>query len=117
MYTLFLFYVVPQFLYEAGYAENGKIIGITEPRRVAAIAMSSRVAKEMNLYNEDFMVSYQIRFDDKTKDSTRIKFMTDGILLREVERDPYLKRYSVIVIDEAHERSVETDILIGHLSR
>ena len=117
MHTLFLFYVVPQFLYEAGYAENDKIIGITEPRRVAAIAMSSRVAKEMNLNNEDCTVSYQIRFDDKTKDSTKIKFMTDGILRREVERDPYLKRYSVIVIDEAHERSVDTDILIGHLSR
>ena len=117
MHNLFFLYVVPQFLYEAGYAENEKIIGITEPRRVAAIAMSSRVAKEMNLNNEDCTVSYQIRFDDKTKDSTKIKFMTDGILRREVERDPYLKKYSVIVIDEAHERSVDTDILIGHLSR
>ena len=78
--------------------------------------MSSRVSDEMNVSKED-LVSYQIRFDDKTKDTTKIKFMTDGVLLREVEKDRYLKRYSVIVIDEAHERSVSTDILIGHLSR
>ena len=107
---------VPQFLYEAGYATNDKLIGITEPRRVAAISMASRVATEMNVSQHD-LVSYQIRFDDKTKDSTRIKFMTDGVLLREAEKDPYLKKYSIIVIDEAHERSVSTDILIGHLSR
>merc|ERR1712098_454327 len=70
----------------------------------------------MNVEKED-LVSYQIRFDDRTKDSTKIKFMTDGVLLREVEKDPFLKKYSVIIIDEAHERSVSTDILIGHLSR
>ena len=107
---------VPQFLYEAGFTQNDKLIGITEPRRVAAISMSSRVSVEMNVAKED-LVSYQIRFDDRTKESTKIKFMTDGVLLREVEKDPFLKKYSVIIIDEAHERSVSTDILIGHLSR
>ncbi len=107
---------VPQFLYEAGFAAGDKMIGITEPRRVAAIAMANRVADEMNMPRNN-VVSYQIRFDDKTKDSTRMKFMTDGVLLREVERDPYLRKYSAIIIDEAHERSVSTDILIGHLSR
>ena len=95
---------------------NGKIIGVTEPRRVAAIAMADRVATEMNEKQHD-LVSYQIRFDDKTKETTKLKFMTDGVLVREVEKDPYLKKYSAIIIDEAHERSVQTDILIGHLSR
>ena len=106
---------VPQFLYEAGYAQT-RLIGVTEPRRVAAISMASRVSTEMN-FEENTTVSYQIRFDDKTKDCTKIKFMTDGVLLREAEKDPLLKKYSVIIIDEAHERSVSTDILIGHLSR
>ena len=89
---------------------------MTEPRRVAAIAMADRVATEMNEKQHD-LVSYQIRFDDKTKETTKLKFMTDGVLVREVEKDPYLKKYSAIIIDEAHERSVQTDILIGHLSR
>jgi HrpA-like RNA helicase len=95
---------------------NGKMIGVTEPRRVAAIAMADRVATEMNVDQHD-LVSYQIRFDDKTKETTKIKFMTDGVLLREIENDRFLTKYSAIVIDEAHERSVSTDILIGHLSR
>ena len=95
---------------------NGKMIGVTEPRRVAAIAMADRVATEMNVDQHD-LVSYQIRFDDKTKETTKIKFMTDGVLLREIEKDRFLKNYSAIIIDEAHERSVSTDILIGHLSR
>ena len=95
---------------------NGKMIGVTEPRRVAAIAMADRVATEMNVEQHD-LVSYQIRFDDKTKETTKIKFMTDGVLLREIENDRFLTKYSAIVIDEAHERSVSTDILIGHLSR
>ncbi|XP_067911172.1 probable ATP-dependent RNA helicase DHX37 isoform X2 [Heterodontus francisci] len=105
---------VPQFLYEAGYASNG-IIGITEPRRVAAINMSQRVATEMNL--SDRVVSYQIRYEGNTTEDTKIKFMTDGVLLKEVQRDFLLTKYKVIVIDEAHERSVYTDILIGLLSR
>ena len=92
------------------------MIGVTEPRRVAAIAMADRVATEMNVDQHD-TVSYQIRFDDKTKETTKIKFMTDGVLLREIENDRFLTKYSAIVIDEAHERSVSTDILIGHLSR
>ena len=75
---------VPQFLYEAGFTRGGtKMIGVTEPRRVAAIAMANRVATEMNVEPLHDLVSYQIRFDDKTKeDTTKIKFMTDGILLR-----------------------------------
>lgn len=106
---------VPQFLYEAGYAENGKMIGVTEPRRVAAIAMSQRVGREMNLGTN--VVSYLIRFEGNCTPETKIKFMTDGVLLKEVECDFLLLKYSVIILDEAHERSAYTDILIGLLSR
>lgn len=106
---------VPQFLYEAGYTSNGKMIGVTEPRRVAAIAMSQRVGHEMNLSSDQ--VSYQIRFEGNSTPETKIKFMTDGVLLKEIQKDPTLKKYSVIIIDEAHERSVFSDILIGILSR
>uniref|UniRef100_A0A7N5JUP7 DEAH-box helicase 37 n=1 Tax=Ailuropoda melanoleuca TaxID=9646 RepID=A0A7N5JUP7_AILME len=106
---------VPQFLYEAGYSSDNSIIGITEPRRVAAVAMSQRVAKEMNLSQR--VVSYQIRYEGNVTEETRIKFMTDGVLLKEIQKDFLLLRYKVVLIDEAHERSVYTDILIGLLSR
>uniref|UniRef100_A0A7N9ANV4 RNA helicase n=1 Tax=Mastacembelus armatus TaxID=205130 RepID=A0A7N9ANV4_9TELE len=106
---------VPQFLYEGGYASGNGIIGITEPRRVAAVSMSHRVAKEMSLSTR--VVSYQIRYEGNVTDETKIKFMTDGVLLKEIQKDFLLQRYSVIIIDEAHERSVYTDILIGLLSR
>ncbi|KAF4110339.1 probable ATP-dependent RNA helicase DHX37 [Onychostoma macrolepis] len=106
---------VPQFLYEAGYASSGGIIGVTEPRRVAAISMSHRVATEMNLPSG--VVSYQIRYEGNVTENTKIKFMTDGVLLKEIQKDFLLQKYSVIIIDEAHERSVYTDILIGLLSR
>jgi ATP-dependent RNA helicase DHX37/DHR1 len=110
---------VPQFLFEAsyGYAASPTpgMIGITQPRRVAAVSMARRVADELGEHSEK--VSYQIRFDSTTSSKTAIKFMTDGILLREVSQDISLRKYSVIVIDEAHERSVNTDVLIGMLSR
>ncbi|XP_068013534.1 probable ATP-dependent RNA helicase DHX37 [Melanerpes formicivorus] len=106
---------VPQFLYEAGYASSNGAIGITEPRRVAAVSMSQRVAKEMNLSHR--VVSYQIRYEGNVSDETQIKFMTDGVLLKEIQKDFLLSKYKVIIIDEAHERSMYTDILIGLLSR
>ncbi|OAD58855.1 putative ATP-dependent RNA helicase kurz [Eufriesea mexicana] len=105
---------VPQFLYEAGYAQE-KLIGVTEPRRVAAISMSKRVAEEMNLTEKE--VSYLIRFEGNVTPETKIKFMTDGVLLKEIQSDFLLTKYSVIILDEAHERSIYTDILIGLLSR
>lgn len=105
---------VPQFLYEAGYAKD-KLIGVTEPRRVAAMSMSKRIAEEMNLTTDE--VSYLIRFEGNVTPETKIKFMTDGVLLKEVQSDFLLTKYSVIILDEAHERSVYTDILIGLLSR
>ena len=91
------------------------MIGITQPRRVAAISMANRVAHELSLTTSQ--VSYQIRYDATVSPSTSIKFMTDGILLRELAADFLLSKYSVIIIDEAHERSINTDILIGVLSR
>uniref|UniRef100_A0A8D9FH90 RNA helicase n=1 Tax=Cacopsylla melanoneura TaxID=428564 RepID=A0A8D9FH90_9HEMI len=105
---------IPQFLYEAGYTSK-KLIGITEPRRVAAISMSRRVAEELNLGSD--VVSYLIRFEGNVTPRTKIKFMTDGVLLKEIQSDFLLTSYSVIILDEAHERSVYTDILIGLLSR
>ena len=91
------------------------MIGITQPRRVAAMSMASRVAHELSLTASK--VSYQIRYDATVSPDTAIKFMTDGVLLRELVTDFTLSKYSVIIVDEAHERSVNTDILIGVLSR
>ncbi|RIA89599.1 P-loop containing nucleoside triphosphate hydrolase protein [Glomus cerebriforme] len=110
---------IPQFLYEAGYSskdnDNPGIIGITQPRRVAAVSMSKRVAQELSLSEQE--VSYQIRYDATISPKTVIKFMTDGVLLRELANDFLLSKYSAIIIDEAHERSLNTDILIGAVSR
>lgn len=91
------------------------MIGITQPRRVAAMSMAARVAQELNLPSS--RVSYQIRYDATVSADTSIKFMTDGVLLRELAQDFLLTKYSVVIVDEAHERSINTDILIGVLSR
>ncbi|KZV98839.1 P-loop containing nucleoside triphosphate hydrolase protein [Exidia glandulosa HHB12029] len=98
-----------------GETDNPGMIGITQPRRVAAMSMAARVANELSLPTNK--VSYQIRYDATVSPSTVIKFMTDGVLLREMNADFLLNKYSVIVVDEAHERSINTDILIGALSR
>lgn len=111
---------VPQFLYESGYGTPGSptpgLIGITQPRRVAAVSMARRVAEELGDRGKS-IVAYQIRFEGTVADTTAIKFMTDGVLLRELSQDVGLRRYSAIIIDEAHERSLHTDILVGMLSR
>lgn len=105
---------LPQYLHDAGYCSDGKKIGCTQPRRVAAMSVAARVSEEMGkkLGNE---VGYSIRFEDCTSDRTRIKYMTDGMLLREFLMDPSLEGYSVMIIDEAHERTLHTDILFGLL--
>jgi len=90
------------------------MIGITQPRRVAAITVATRVAQELDSEIGD-KVGYSVRFEDKTSSSTRIKFLTDGMLLREAMLDPSLSRYSAIVLDEAHERTLHTDILFALL--
>uniref|UniRef100_A0A251THL1 RNA helicase n=1 Tax=Helianthus annuus TaxID=4232 RepID=A0A251THL1_HELAN len=105
---------LPQYLYNGGFCQNGGIIGITQPRRVAAVTVAKRVAEERGVELGQ-QVGYSIRFEDMTSALTRIKYMTDGLLLREALLDPKLSRYSVIVVDEAHERTVQTDVLLGLL--
>jgi ATP-dependent RNA helicase DHX8/PRP22 len=104
-----------QYLAEAGFANNG-MIGCTQPRRVAAMSVAKRVAEEVGcqLGQE---VGYAIRFEDCTSPATKIKYMTDGMLEREVLVDPELKRYSVIMLDEAHERTISTDVLFALLKK
>ena len=103
---------IPQYLHEAGYTKGGLKIGCTQPRRVAAMSVAARVAEEMGVKvgNE---VGYAIRFEDATSDKTILKYMTDGMLLREFLTEPDLGGYSALMIDEAHERTLHTDILFG----
>ncbi|KIR37155.1 pre-mRNA-splicing factor ATP-dependent RNA helicase DHX16 [Cryptococcus deuterogattii MMRL2647] len=103
---------LPQYLYEAGYCKNGMKVGCTQPRRVAAMSVAARVAEEMGVRLGQ-EVGYSIRFEDMTSDKTVLKYMTDGMLLREFLTDPELSTYSALVIDEAHERTLSTDILFG----
>ncbi|KAI3326148.1 P-loop containing nucleoside triphosphate hydrolase protein [Xylariaceae sp. AK1471] len=103
---------LPQYLHEAGYTKDGLKVGCTQPRRVAAMSVAARVAEEMGVKvgNE---VGYSIRFEDNTSDKTILKYMTDGMLLREFMTEPDLAAYSALMIDEAHERTVHTDILLA----
>ncbi|KAL8679537.1 MAG: hypothetical protein Q9186_004183 [Xanthomendoza sp. 1 TL-2023] len=103
---------IPQYLHEAGYTKDGMKVGCTQPRRVAAMSVAARVAEEMGVKvgNE---VGYAIRFEDATSDKTILKYMTDGMLLREFLTEPDLGAYSALMIDEAHERTLHTDILFG----
>ncbi|XP_068034519.1 pre-mRNA-splicing factor ATP-dependent RNA helicase DHX16 isoform X3 [Anomalospiza imberbis] len=103
---------IPQYLHEEGYTRGGMKIGVTQPRRVAAMSVAARVAVEMGtkLGNE---VGYSIRFEDCTSERTVLKYMTDGMLLREFLTEPDLASYSVIMVDEAHERTLHTDVLFG----
>lgn len=103
---------LPQFLHEAGYTADGKVVACTQPRRVAAMSVAARVAEEMGV-RLGRECGYSIRFEDCTSDDTVVKYMTDGMLLREFLTNPDLGSYSVIMIDEAHERTLSTDILFG----
>jgi pre-mRNA-splicing factor ATP-dependent RNA helicase DHX38/PRP16 len=100
-----------QFLYEDGYAKIG-MIGCTQPRRVAAMSVAKRVSEEMEC-ELGGTVGYAIRFEDCTSKETAIKYMTDGVLLRESLNEPDLDRYSCVIMDEAHERALNTDVLMG----
>lgn len=103
---------LPKFCLEY-FPDESFFIGCTQPRRVAATSVTSRVATELATHRD--LVAYKIRFHDKTNKNTRIKFMTDGVLLAETRKDPLLKKYGVIIIDEAHERSLNIDFLLGYL--
>lgn len=102
---------IPQYLHEVGYSELGKI-GCTQPRRLAAMSVATRVATEMNV-KIGHEVGYSIRFENNTSQRTKITYMTDGMLLREILSQPDLADYSCMIIDEAHERTLHTDILFG----
>jgi ATP-dependent helicase HrpA len=93
-----------------------RLIGCTQPRRIAAVSVAKRVADELAVPLGGF-VGYQVRFDDTTSDATRIKFMTDGILLAETQGDRNLNRYDALILDEAHERSLNIDFLLGYLKK
>jgi HrpA-like RNA helicase len=103
---------LPQYLFEDGYTKNGMKVACTQPRRVAAMSVAARVADEMGV-RLGHEVGYSIRFEDKTNEKTVVKYMTDGMLLREFMTDPELSGYSALMIDEAHERTLSTDILFG----
>lgn len=106
---------IPQFvLFDDLPQQEGKMIACTQPRRVAAMSVAQRVAQEMDVtLGEE--VGYSIRFEDMTSQKTMLKYMTDGMLLREAMNDNNLSRYSTIILDEAHERTLATDILMGLL--
>jgi len=104
---------LPLICCEAGYGHFGKI-GITQPRRIAATSIAAYVAEQCQSQLGGF-VGYKVRFHDKESRDTKIKFMTDGILLRELEHDRLLKAYDVVIIDEAHERSLNIDFLLGYM--
>ncbi|CAE6466555.1 unnamed protein product [Rhizoctonia solani] len=106
---------VPQFLLGSGIAGNG-MIAVTQPRKVAAISLANRVSIEHGTPVGE-TVGYAVRFDEKAGPNTRIKYLTDGMLVRELLLDPSLSRYSVIIVDEAHERTLRTDMLLGSLKR
>lgn len=106
---------VTQYLAEEGFADSSKI-GCTQPRRVAAVSVAKRVAEEVGC-RVGQEVGYTIRFEDCTSPDTRIKYMTDGMLQRECLVDPDLKAYSVLMLDEAHERTIATDVLFGLLKK
>ena len=115
---------LPKICLELGRGTTG-LIGHTQPRRIAARSVAERIAEELGrdglgsgrLGGQDDLVGYQVRFTDTTSPSTRVKLMTDGILLAELQRDRDLRRYDTLIIDEAHERSLNIDFLLGYLER
>ncbi|MBP5577372.1 MAG: ATP-dependent RNA helicase, partial [Treponema sp.] len=106
---------IPVIMHEAGYSENG-VIAVTQPRRIAALSVSEFISKQLHTKYPG-LVGYKMRFEDKTDLTTKIKIMTDGILLQEMKLDPWMSKYSVVMVDEAHERSLNIDFVLGLLKR
>jgi ATP-dependent helicase HrpA len=105
---------LPKLALALGRAANGRIIGHTQPRRIAASSVAKRIAQELNSPLGD-IVGYKVRFQDRLSPGARVKLMTDGILLAETQSDPLLRAYDTLIIDEAHERSLNIDFLLGYL--
>ena len=109
---------LPQYLMENGWCDNGFQVVCTQPRRIAAQTLAQRVAQEVGKGPIGATVGYSVRFDDRSSDTTRIKFCTDGMLLRETTlHDPLLSKYSVVMVDEAHERNLNSDAILGLLKK
>lgn len=106
---------LPKILLELGRGTHGRQIAHTQPRRLAARTVAERIASEMGVHLGD-EIGYQVRFTDETSPKTRLRVVTDGILLAQIQRDPQLRQYDTIVIDEAHERSLNIDFLLGYLT-
>ena len=106
---------LPVILHEAGYSRRG-IIGVTQPRRIAAVSVSEFIARQTETAIPD-LVGYKMRFEDRTGNQTKIKILTDGMLLQEMKLDPWLSKYGLLVVDEAHERSLNIDFILGLLKR
>lgn len=106
---------IPKFCLEAGRGQNG-MVGCTQPRRIAAITLAARVSQELGRMGPRW-VGYKVRFQERTARTARIKFMTDGILLAEAQRDRHFRAYDTIIVDEAHERTLNIDFLLGILKR
>ncbi|MDN5822682.1 MAG: ATP-dependent RNA helicase HrpA, partial [Brachybacterium sp.] len=106
---------IPKMLLELGYGRRGKLIGHTQPRRIAARSVAQRISSELGEKLGEGTVGFQVRFTRETGRGTRLKLMTDGILLAEIGRDRLLTRYDAIIIDEAHERSLNIDVIMGYL--
>jgi ATP-dependent helicase HrpA len=107
---------LPKICLELGRGGKGRLIGHTQPRRIAARSVAERIAEELGTALGE-LVGYQVRFTDKTSKAGRVKVMTDGILLAELQRDRQLRKYDTIILDEAHERSLNIDFLLGYLKR
>eukprot|EP00937_MAST-01D_sp_MAST-1D-sp2_P005597 g5597.t1 len=108
---------VPQFLHEAGWTAGGRVVAVTQPRRLAAVTVAARVAEELGC-QLGTTVGYRVRFDAREHPTeTRVRLLTDGMLLRETLSDPLLRAYSVVMLDEVHERTLETDVLLGLLKK
>ncbi len=105
---------LPLILYQEGYANNG-LIGVTQPRRIATLSISEYIARYLNC--QDRLVAYKMRFDDTTDRSTKIKIVTDGTLLQEMKHDPDLLAYNALIVDEAHERTLTIDFILGLLKK
>ena len=106
---------LPKICLEVGRGQAG-LIGHTQPRRIAARSVAERIAEELEV-ELGGAIGYQVRFTDQSSDNTLVKVMTDGILLNEMQRDRLLRKYDTIIIDEAHERSLNIDFILGYLKQ